>query len=228
MNENLQITKLGIKDLGNVLALQEKVIESLSQNEKYFTLKRSKEEFIKALDSDNMYMYGIYVGKSLVAQAILNFPKDNEPRELPEFAQGYKNSDIAIYQAVVVDPNYRGQGLMMRMLQAREDMSIMCGKKIAICKIAKNNQTSWKNALKHGMQITQSGIDKSGHHKLYLQKRLDCYVQYNPTQRLIFNACISAMVKSGKIGIWNKEFNTVAFTSKPLRNVAQIAHKEYY
>ena len=170
MNEELKISRLTIGDLENVLALQSKIIASLPEEQKYFTINRSKEDFAQVLSAPNMYMFGIYVGKNLVAQSILNLPQDNVQRDIPEFGRGYKNSEIAIYQAVLVDPAYRGLGLMKRMLQAREDMAILCGRKVAICKIAAANHFSWENTLKHGMQIVKVGVDKSGHKKLYLQK----------------------------------------------------------
>lgn len=220
MNEDLQLSKLSLKDLDNVIALQNKIIANLPDEQKYFTLHRSKEDFAKALSSSNLHMFGIYVGKTLVAQSILNFPEDGCPRDIPEFAKEYKNSEIAIYQAVLVDPDYRGMGLMKRMLQAREDMAAFCGKKIAICKIAAANHFSWKNALKHSMQIVSAGIDASGHEKLYLQKKLNTpavkilspqprvliSLQHKNLSKLMYN-----MGKIGQIGIWDKENATLAY-----------------
>lgn len=223
MNEDLQISRLGSKDLDNILALQNKIISNLSSEQKHFTINRSKEDFAKVLASQNMHMYGIYVGKTLVAQSILNFPQNNEARDMPEFGKEYQNSDIAIYQAILVDPDYRGQGLMMRMLQVREDMAVMNGKKIAICKIAADNHFSWKNALKHGMQITKANIDKSGFEKLYLQKRLDCIsTQQNLKNKIIINLnhnylkqIMLNMSKCGKMGIWDKNINSLVYIPSP-------------
>lgn len=220
MNEELQLSKLSLKDLNNVLALQEKIISALPEEQKYFTLHRSKEEFAKALSSQNLHMFGIYVGKNLVAQSILNFPEDNCLRDIPEFVKEYKNSEIAIYQAVLVDPDYRGLGLMKRMLQAREDMAVLSGKKVAICKIAAANHFSWKNAIKHGMEIVTAGVDASGHEKLYLQKKLDLPTKKNilPQPRILISLqrknldkLMYNMSKIGQVGIWDKENATLAY-----------------
>lgn len=228
MNEELQLSKLSLKDLDNVLALQEKIIANLPDEQKYFTIRRSREDFAKALSAPNLHMFGIYVGKKLVAQSLLNFPEDNNPRDIPEFANQYKNSEIAIYQAVLVDPDYRGLGLMKRMLQAREDMAVLCGKKVAICKIAANNHFSWTNALKHGMQIMAAGTDASGHKKLYLQKKLNSSAVQNDLQhprvlislghRNLGNLAYN-MGKIGQIGIWDKENRTLAYVPSKPKNI---------
>lgn len=226
MNEELQLSKLGIADLENVLALQEKNLAHFKPEERHFTVHRTKEDFIQALTADNQFMYGVYVGKSLVAQSILEFPKDGETTDVQEYTKGYKNSDVAIYRAVLVDPDYRGRGLMMRMLQAREDMAIMSGKKLAVCKVSADNSFSWTNVLKHGMQISKVYEDKKdGHMKLFLQKSLcsapNKFLDFKNKILMKFNANgtilthkMNVINQMGKIGIWDKQENALAWVDK--------------
>ncbi|MDR1026686.1 MAG: GNAT family N-acetyltransferase [Lactobacillus sp.] len=229
MNEDLQITKLGMQDLENVMALQKKIIDNLEEDKKHFTVCRSKNDFMKALTGSKQCMYGIYVGKNLVAQSILSFAEDEfVAAEAPELVRGYSLSDVAVYKAVLVDPAYRGKGLMKRMLQAREDMAVICGKKIAMCKISADNNISLENALKHGMQIAKIGVDKTGHEKLYLQKSLEpklfMSAKYqnafimrlahnNKFNNVVINK-MGALCKQGKIGFWDKQLDALVWAEK--------------
>ena len=237
MNEELQIAKLSIEDLDNVLALQEKNIKHFKPEERHFTVHRTREDFVKALTADNQYMYGVYIGNTLVAQSMLEFPKDGYATDVSEFTKGYRNSDVAIYRAVLVDPDYRGMGLMMRMLQAREDMAIMCGKKLAVCKVSADNSFSWQNILKHGMQI-MNVYEENGHTKLFMQKHISLkhnmllnmknkiVMKFNASDAIIANK-MSAISKMGKIGVWDKEQKALAWVdyAKVTSPYTQVAAK---
>lgn len=227
MNESLQLTKLTINDLDNVLKLQEKIISGLPESQKHFTVHRTKEEFVDALTSPSKFVYGVYIGKSLVAQSILEFldGNNNNSEWLQASGYQYKASDIAVYKAVLVDPQYRGQGLMGRMLQAREDMSIMSGKKVSLCKISLDNVFSLKNALTHGMDIINMKKEQ-GHCKVFLQKelsRIDSTSSYNIIHKHSLNLdkpnyitlkqTLSNMLSQGMKGIWNPNNHSLSWTT---------------
>ena len=175
MNDTeLTLKKLDITDLKSLIDLQNKIILDLKEDEQHFILHRTASDFLNALESDSTYVFGLYDGDCLVSQSILSLPKDNETREIPEFLSDVPNSKLAVYKAVLVDPKYRGRGLMKKMLRIREETSIMNGRNIAISQIAADNPASWINALRYGMQITRVGYDPEDHAKVvYLQKRLD-------------------------------------------------------
>ena len=173
-NNELILKKLDITDLKNLIDLQDKIIAGFKEDEQHFILHRTASEFLSALESDSTYVFGLYDGKQLVSQSILSLPKNNENREIPEFLSQVPNSKLAVYKAVLVDPKYRGRGLMKRMLRIREETAIMNGRSIAISQIAADNPASWINALRYGMQITQVGYDPDDNAKvIYLQKQLD-------------------------------------------------------
>ena len=174
MDNKLKIKDLNIEHLADVLKLQDKIIAGFHEDEKHFILKRSVEDFMNALDSETTHMVGIFDGDKLVAQSIFEFPKDNQKRDLEEFTDDVLNSDLVIYKATLVDADYRGQGLMTKLLDYREKKAKQAGKKVAINQIAIDNPASWINALKNGMSIRK--IDKDpddGAKVLYLQKELD-------------------------------------------------------
>ena len=93
MNKNLKIKDLNIEHLADVLRLQDKIIAGFNEDEKHFILKRSVEDFIKALDSENINMIGVFDGDKLVAQSIFEFPQDNQKRDLEEL---WKYIDVAL------------------------------------------------------------------------------------------------------------------------------------
>ena len=174
MNNNLKIKDLNIEHLADVLKLQDKIIAGFHEDEKHFILKRSVEDFIKALDSENTHMIGVFDGDKLIAQSIFEFPQDNQKRDLEEFAGDIPNSDLVIYKATLVDKDYRGMGLMKSLLEYREMKAIQAGKKVAINQIAVDNPASWINALKNGMTIRKVDNDPEDDAKvLYLQKEFD-------------------------------------------------------
>ncbi|MBR1825981.1 MAG: GNAT family N-acetyltransferase [Alphaproteobacteria bacterium] len=174
MSEDLILKKLDITDLKNLIDLQDKIIADLKEDEQHFILHRTASDFLNALESDSTYVFGLYDGDRLVSQSILSLPKNGDKREISEFLSERKNSELAVYKAVLVDPAYRGRGLMKRMLRTREEAAIMNGRNTAITQIAADNPASWVNALRYGMQITQVGTDpEDGAKVIYLQKRLD-------------------------------------------------------
>lgn len=174
MTKKLKIKDLNIEDLADVLKLQDKIIAGFHEDEKHFILKRSVEDFMKALDSESTHMVGVFDGDKLIAQSIFEFPVNNQKRDLEEFSGDVANEDLVIYKATLVDVDYRGQGLMSKLLEYREMKAKQAGKKVAINQIAIDNPASWINALKNGMSIRKIDKDpEDGAKVLYLQKEFD-------------------------------------------------------
>lgn len=177
-NNELILKKLDITDLKSLIDLQDKIVADLKPDEQHFILHRTASDFLNALESLSMYVFGLYDGEKLVSQSILSLPQNGEKREISEFLSNIPNSELAVYKAVLVDPEYRGRGLMKRMLRTREEAAILNDRRIAITQIAADNPASWVNALRYGMQITKVGFDPEDNAEvIYLQKRLDGIVE---------------------------------------------------
>ena len=143
MNKNeLTLKKLDITDLKSLIDLQDKIIADLKPDEQHFILHRTASDFLNALESPSMYVFGLYDNERLVSQSILSLPQNNEKREIAEFLSDIPNDELAVYKAVLVDPEYRGRGLMKRMLRIREDAAILNNRRIAITQIAADNSDS--------------------------------------------------------------------------------------
>ncbi len=230
-NKELVLKKLDITDLKSLIDLQDKIIAGFKPDEQHFILHRTANDFLKALESDSTYVFGLFDGERLVSQSILSLPKDGEERELSEFAGELKNSELAIYKAVLVDPEYRGNGLMKRMLRIREDTAIMNGRHTAITQIAADNPASWVNAIQYGMQITKVGYDPEDNAEvIYLQKRLDGKIDpklnmdksfsmslgkdVHKQVPILFNK-MQELSKRGMVGTaWNSETNSIIWNPR--------------
>lgn len=172
MNKTV-IKGLNIDHLSDVQNLQNKIFEKLHDDERHFILKRSAEDFIKALTSENTHMLGVFDGDELIGQCIFAFPENGKERDLAEFAADVANEDMVIYKAIAVDPQHRGTNLMKKMLDHIENGAEKMGKKTSIIQIALDNPASWINALRHGMSIQKVDKDpEDGVKVVYLQKKI--------------------------------------------------------
>lgn len=92
---------------------------------------------------------------------------------MPEFKPEIENKDLVLYEAILVDPVYRGSSLMKRMLEYIENNALDSGRTHAIIQIAVDNPASWINALHHGMSITKVDLDPAdGAKVIYLEKEI--------------------------------------------------------
>jgi len=205
MNTQLTIKELNIENLADVLKLQDKIIAGFSTTEKHFILRRSVEDFIKALDSTHTHMVGIFDKDSLIAQSMFDFPQKGQPRDMEEFASEINNDDLVIFKATLVDKDYRGQGLMQKLLTYREQKALEAGKKIAISQIAVDNPSSWINALKSGMSIRKVDKDPYDNAKvLYMQKELGIHHFFNHENSKSFEMPIGNNIQQKIPTLFNK------------------------
>lgn len=238
----LKKLEMNTADLRSLIDLQDKIIAGFKPDEQHFILHRTIDDFSNALKSDHMYVFGLYDGERLISQSILSLPGEHDTRELSEYAAEYKNSELAVFKAVLVDPEYRGRGLMKKMLGIREMVAAQHGRKIAITQIAADNPASWVNAIQYGMQITKVGYDPEDNARvIYLQKNLETQPhQLRPQTKGYFlslgsdvhknvPALFNKMMKlsaDGMIGTeWDKQSNSIIWY--PADTVREKQHGRY-
>ena len=157
--KQLTVKKLNIENLADVMKLQQKIIGNLHPDEQHFILHRTAEDYMKSLDGRSSNMLGVFDGETLIAQTVYSLPHNGESRDMPEFKPEIENKDLVLYEAILVDPVYRGSSLMKRMLEYIENNALDSGRTHAIIQIAVDNPASWINALHHGMSITKVDLD---------------------------------------------------------------------
>ena len=171
--KHLTVKKLDISNLADVMKLQEKIISGLHPDEQHFILHRTAEDYMKSLDGKSSNMLGVFDGDVLIAQTVFNMPQNGEERDMPEFKPDLENKDLVLYEAILVDPAYRGSSLMKKMLEYIEGHALDNGRTHAIIQIAVDNPASWINALHHGMSITKVDLDPNdGAKVIYLEKEI--------------------------------------------------------
>lgn len=179
--KHLKVQKLNETHLQDVMQLQERIISGLHPDEQHFILHRTEADYMKSLNGTSSNMLGVFDEDKLIAQVVYGMPQNDEPRDMPEFKSDTPNEDLVIYEAILVDPAYRGSSLMKRMLEYIEANAIGEGRKHSIIQIAVDNPASWINALHHGMSITKVDLDPSdGVKVIYLEKE----IKHHPTPEL--------------------------------------------
>lgn len=183
--KHLVVKKLDINNLPDVMKLQEKIIQGLHPDEQHFILHRTEEDYMKSLNGKSSNMLGVFDEDTLIAQTVYCMPQNDEKRDMPEFKPEIENKDLVLYEAILVDPAYRGSSLMKKMLEYIENHAIDNGRTHSIIQIAVDNPASWINALHHGMAITKVDTDPNdGVQVIYLEKKIthkpDSEVQPSP------------------------------------------------
>lgn len=172
--KHLIVKKLDGNNLEDVMNLQQKIIAGLNKDEQHFILHRTKADYMKALNGKSANMLGVFDGNELIAQTIYETPNNNDERSMPEFKSEIANENLVVFEAILVDPAYRGSSLMKKMLEFIEQNAIDKNRTYSIIQIAVDNPASWINALHHGMSITKVDCDPTdGCKVIYLEKKIN-------------------------------------------------------
>lgn len=158
--KQLTVKKLNIENLADVMKLQQKIIGNLHPDEQHFILHRTAEDYMKSLDGRSSNMLGVFDGETLIAQTVYSLPHNGESRDMPEFKPEIENKDLVLYEAILVDPVYRGSSLMKRMLEYIENNA-----RIYSMHLGENIHAAIP-ALFHKMQH----LIKNGYHGVALNK----------------------------------------------------------
>ena len=165
----MHIETLDAFDLDALVDLQKRVISSLQED--YFLKHRTIDNWEKMLSCPDYVIYGIFKGEKLIASATIHFPNGTDDRDISEFTP-VPDTELAIFQSVMVDENYRGMGLMKILQDARKNSAIKHKRGKIICKMSVNNVNSWKNAINYGFHCVRVAADDTGHDKMYFIKKL--------------------------------------------------------
>lgn len=171
--KQLTVKKLNIENLADVMKLQQKSSATYTLTNNTSSCTERAEDYMKSLDGRSSNMLGVFDGETLIAQTVYSLPHNGESRDMPEFKPEIENKDLVLYEAILVDPVYRGSSLMKRMLEYIENNALDSGRTHAIIQIAVDNPASWINALHHGMSITKVDLDPAdGAKVIYLEKEI--------------------------------------------------------
>jgi hypothetical protein len=170
LSDEMHIEILTERDLPALLRLQAQVIEN--PETEYFLKRRSASDWENILASRDHVVYGIFDNERLIASATIHFPNGTDARDMPEF-QPVPDTELAIFQAVMVDFENRGRGLMRVLQDMRQGAAIRRKRGKIICKISADNKCSWRNAINFGFHCVKVAADETGRDKMYFIKKLE-------------------------------------------------------
>jgi ribosomal protein S18 acetylase RimI-like enzyme len=156
------------ENIDAILSLQDQVYAGLSQQERAYLLPKDRAFFEKHFLSGNIVL-GVVHNNQLIAQSIIVNPTDENPKSgmTDLHMKQVRPQDMSVLQGVVVDPNFRGNGLMSIMVAAWTVAAAQMGRKSAVAEVAAGNHYSWAVFLKEGLCIQSIGEDKSDNTVLY-------------------------------------------------------------
>lgn len=166
----IEIKEINIGQLEEMLNLQDKVHEQLSDKEVLQTL--TKEEFIEIVEQG--FIVGAFDGSHLVASRSMYIPKIDEEEHLADDA-GIADKGSVIYSEIsFINPEYRGQNLQTQMGRALvEKVKKDSRFKHCLTTVMPTNIPSLKDKFKLGFKIMATNYKYNGKRRHILRLDLE-------------------------------------------------------
>jgi ribosomal protein S18 acetylase RimI-like enzyme len=166
---NLEIRRLGHRDVPAIRALMVDVVSRLASQELF---AMDDEQRLNAHIEDKGEIYGAFQNGKLMAYSVLAFPGSSESNLGREF--GVPESDlsyVAILDATIVHETVRGRGLQRYFHELREQRARECGSRYLYSTVHPDNVVSKHNLEAAGflLQFTRP---------MYNGKPRHCYAKW--------------------------------------------------
>lgn len=150
-------------DLENIMGLQQAIVDDLGEGQTKIHVK-SREDFEQKLARPNL-MFGIFDGDRLVAQSCMT--KENIS-DMPRTISRFLNSnDSYTVEGVLVNPEYRGRGLMHHLLDYTLGVAQANGISTLHAEVDVHNPASFVSFLHKDFFIGRAYIDPSDNGETY-------------------------------------------------------------
>ena len=166
-DEAASIVVLGVEHLAQVLALQDETRAALPEAQKMFIIPQTAEYFVRLLERRSGLMVGVRVKGQLVAQMAVMGPmtlddamnRNAITRNDVPFHHARPSDLIVIAKSMAVHPDWRGNELSQRMLEAALEQPIARTADHVFAQISADNGRSWELFLRHGFGIVAAAVD---------------------------------------------------------------------
>jgi len=174
------LSVLGPERLPEVLALHNETRAMLPEEQKMFILPQTPSYFEKFLAQNGSgLMLGATVNGKLVAQLVLMGPitiedaisKRAVTRNEITWHHVSPMDTIFAVKSVTVHPDFRGNGLSQRLLQAALELPAMDAADHVFAQISAANMRSWELFLENGFGIVGAGIDPGDNKERFILQR---------------------------------------------------------
>lgn len=196
------VVVLGQKDLEAILSLQDRVLQSLPEDQD-FLFPKQRDEFENIINDNEKCIIGIYDGATLTSLGVIGEPlQDMQKIDLAGFPAPDRMDKLTDISTVMRDPSYSGAQNMLALLGYWTERAQELGRNHAIGIVTRFNVASWTNFFKAGLKIKQVGNDeRDGVEVFMLHKNLD---------QQSCNMCLSQeFAKTAKTG-WHKPVFSVS------------------
>ena len=114
--ESYSLVLLSVKNIDQIMALQDIAFADLNAQEQTFLLRKSRDFFEKHF-SEGHSILGIVHNNRLISQSVIIDPTAENPKTgIPDIDLTAIIDKVSVLQSVVVDPDYRGNRLMAVMV----------------------------------------------------------------------------------------------------------------
>lgn len=155
--EHFFIRRLGFESIPDILALQQRACNSLSDKSLFFPL--SREELVESLHLDTVL--GAFSKDQELAGFALFVINRETPRNLSVDA-GLPWDKTYTFDVVVSDPAWRGHGLQRAFIDCCLEEARKGGASTILATVSPSNKYSLDNFLEKGFTISKSGLNKYG------------------------------------------------------------------
>jgi ribosomal protein S18 acetylase RimI-like enzyme len=174
----IYLAPLQLSDISRMTRLQSVVLESLQADEKSFVVRQTRRRF-KAVLRRPHFSLGVFAPSGrLVGQAVLavcseaQFGVHLTDSPAARLLAG-SHRDFCVIHSVLVDPEYRRQGVMTSLLRTHEAYAQALDIQVILTEIVASNSRSVKGFAHRGFQKAGTAVDPTDNTPLiYLQKRL--------------------------------------------------------
>ncbi|MDE2336820.1 MAG: GNAT family N-acetyltransferase [Alphaproteobacteria bacterium] len=158
--------------IGQILALEDAAFKVLGADERHYLLRKDAAFFARHFAAGGTVLGIVAVSADgsaqLVAQSIVINPTAARPETgMTDMAVAVAPEKLTVLEGVIVDPAWRGNGLMDAMVMHWLAQAGKNGRTHALAEVAVENAYSWSVFLKEGLHIESLGVDPADQSVLY-------------------------------------------------------------
>jgi len=164
ITKDLTLRTLGLSDLHKLMFLQNSIVVQLPETRKNFVAVKTELEFADRMTNLGV-MQGVFTqaagSEQLVAYSCIALPTPQWPTAdlalESHVTLPYHHSELAVLQSCVVDSDYRGQGLLKKMIANAEMICAAKGRYNVMAKLSVANTDSLKGFMSQGYSVKLAG-----------------------------------------------------------------------
>ena len=166
--QNLIQRPLDIRDIDQVLCVQQKDLRALPEDQDWVHQKR-RDDYAELLTHPSHQMIGVFTGDRLLSFSACLFPTPDEPdADMQEMALPGPPESLTVLSAVMRDPSFIHPGGLMRPMVCHWlELARQRDRAHALGMITQNNQRSWSRFVEAGVHIVGCGTDVSDGSTVY-------------------------------------------------------------